>query len=189
MNKQIKILLDRKLLATQILTFALLCMSGCGRNTTLESEQAKTSDMLEEFIETGFADKAVMTFDGVRQLNGTDTEVVVAGRIGGRIDPFAKGFAAFVLTGEKVQFCDEMGDNDHCQTSWDACCEDPDLIANHRALVQLTGLEGLPLPLDLKESGVLIENQTVTVVGKLDVQSTSGNLIINATKIYLQHRL
>ena len=77
-----------------------------------------------------------------------------------------------------------MGDDLHCQTPWDACCEDPDKIKSMRVSVQFVDREGNPILTDLKQEIGIQELDEVTVVGTVADSSTESNLIINATGLY-----
>lgn len=114
------------------------------------------------------------------EAGGEGETLLFTGRVGGNLDPMAADYAAFVVADEVLVFCDEMGDDDHCPTPWDACCEDPDKIAASRAFVQFVDDNGLPLAVDLKEAVGLAENDAVIVRGKLSPDSTPGNRIIIA---------
>ena len=108
--------------------------------------------------------------------------VVVEGRIGGVRNPITNGLAAFILADESVSFCDENPD-EGCPTPWDACCEDPEKLAQSRAFVQFIGAGDLPLQLDLREAG-LAANQTVIVKGRLSPDSGPDNRIILAEGVF-----
>ena len=77
-----------------------------------------------------------------------------------------------------------MGDDDHCSTPWDACCEDPDKIQSMRVAVQFFDPQGNPLEADLKQDIGLKELDMVSVVGTVDEMSSASNLVIRATGIY-----
>src|SRR5436190_1121206 len=66
---------------------------------------------------------------GAKQQTKDGDDVVVAGRIGGRRDPWGSGQASFTIVDTALLTCsDREGDN--CETPWDYCCEDPkDLVA------------------------------------------------------------
>lgn len=112
--------------------------------------------------------------------------IVVTGQIGAVMHPFGEHFATLVLGDTGILYCDEMGDDDHCETPWDACCEDPDKIAVGRASVQLVSADGQPVPGSLRSVGGLSELDHIVVAGTVDSSSTPENLIINASGIYRQ---
>jgi hypothetical protein len=101
-------------------------------------------------------------------------------RIGGMAEPMMEDLAAFVVADEVLVFCDEMANPGHCPTPWDACCEDPDKIADARAFVQFLDAEGSPITANLREVIGMEENDTVIVKGRLSPDATAENPIILA---------
>jgi len=111
-------------------------------------------------------------------------KVVVSGQIGGHIQPFGSDYASLILADTSIVFCNEMGDDDHCVTPWDACCEDPEKMKNNRAMVQFVDAQGTPLPFSLKDQGGLQELDNVIISGVIAESSTPANLVINGQQIY-----
>src|SRR5688500_13591492 len=54
----------------------------------------------------------------VRKEAKNGEEIVVVGRIGGRVNPWVKGAAAFSIVDEAVRSCDQI-EGDNCPTPWD----------------------------------------------------------------------
>lgn len=119
------------------------------------------------------------------KLKPGDTAAVY-GQIGGVMEPFFDGYAGFVLADTDVVFCDELGDDDHCDTPWDACCEETDKLKASRASVQIVDREGVPYEFDLDGEYGLDRLTEVVVQGTIASTSTPDNLIINATGLYLR---
>jgi hypothetical protein len=107
----------------------------------------------------------------------------VRGQIGGTRLPFVDGYAGFVLADPELVFCDEMGD-DHCNTPWDACCEDPDRLKAMRVSVQFVDATSNPIQQNLQTSIGLNELDEVVVIGTVAESSTPTNVIIEATTLY-----
>jgi hypothetical protein len=185
MNKMKKPNPTTRRISLQVFVAVSFMLTACEREKPAGSSAKNFPEALAGTIVREEPPQPAQSFAEVRKKVGQPAEVVLTGRVGGRLDPFIAGYAAFVLTGEEVEFCDEMGDDDHCQTPWDACCEDPEHIAAHRALVQIADSTGQPLPIDLKSGGWLSENQSLTIAGTLDPQATADNLIVNVSRIYL----
>lgn len=112
-------------------------------------------------------------------------KVVIIGDIGGRALPFIEGRAAFILADEtNIISCDKRyGDN--CKTPWDYCCEDPKKIRESILLVQVLNNQGQVIKESIKGFSNIKELSKVIVVGTYDDSSTEGNVIINASGIYL----
>ena len=114
-------------------------------------------------------------------------QVTIRGRIGGRRDPFVAGKAAFLLTdGEHVQACDAMGDDDHCSTPWDYCCEPRQKRAEAAAMVQIVDGEGFPMNETLNGVNGLAAGQNVVVVGTVAPGSNGDMYVVQAQGIYQQ---
>lgn len=176
---------------TQTTVIALLIMvslslAGCGGDQAVEPSitSSSSSDRLDKiWLES--APEEVVAVASARQLSPGEP-VAVAGVIGGVMHPFTEGFASFVVGDDAIVFCNEMGEDDHCSTPWDACCEDPALLASRRALVQVLDADGMPLEVELRGQQGLKELSEVVVVGTVAAESTEENLIINATGIHVK---
>lgn len=164
-----------------------LCLTACGPKETEDSSTPTTAvNQLDsiQLLESQPTD-ALPVKAAREQLKPGDTAVVL-GQIGGVNEPFTTGYAGFVLSDTDIEFCDEMGD-DHCQTPWDACCEDPDKLKASRASVQFVDTEGEPLNVGLKSFAGLQELSYVVVTGTVAETSTPENLIIDASGLYVKN--
>lgn len=111
-------------------------------------------------------------------------EVVLQGRIGGREEPFVDGRAVFVLMDNALPACSDNPD-DACATPWDYCCESPADVAAHAATIRVLGPDGQPLKTGLKGANGLEPLAKVTVVGKVAERDEAGNLVVDATGLYV----
>jgi hypothetical protein len=110
--------------------------------------------------------------------------VVVSGFVGGRVEPFVDGRAAFVLAdAEKLTACG--GPEDTCETPWDCCCDPPELIAASVASFQVVGDDGAVLREGIRGLGGIKELSNVVVAGTVAEGSGPGALVVNATGIYV----
>ncbi|MGC9450371.1 MAG: hypothetical protein ACP5I4_02900 [Oceanipulchritudo sp.] len=156
----------------------LLGLAGCGPEPGSQAD-ATPADAASDLILTEVPDSAPGLLEALQEAR-PGTAILFTGRVGGTLEPFSEGFAGFVVADEVLEFCDEMGDDSHCKTPWDACCEDPGKIAASRAFVQFVDEAGDPLMMDLQESVGLAANDTVVVRGTLSPDSTPENRIILA---------
>jgi hypothetical protein len=111
-------------------------------------------------------------------------EVVVYGRIGGRVEPFVSGMAIFLLADTEMEACNEKG-NDHCATPWDYCCEPRESLLAKTATIQVVGNDGKPLRVDLSGRHGLDPLREIVVRGEI-AQREGDALVINATGIYVK---
>jgi hypothetical protein len=108
-------------------------------------------------------------------------EIVVVGRIGGRVNPWAKGMAAFSIVDRTLTPCNEI-EGDTCKTPWDYCCE-PN-VSKGTLLVTVTDKNGKVVKKDARELLGVKELDTVTLVGKVK-RDKAGNVSILASKLYV----
>jgi len=110
--------------------------------------------------------------------------VVMRGRIGGSVEPFAEGRAIFTLMDSALPACSDNPD-DHCTTPWDYCCETRKDILAHAATVRVSDAEGRPLRVSLKGVSGLTELAEVVVVGTVTERDDAGNFVVDASGLYV----
>src|SRR5690606_29262970 len=108
-------------------------------------------------------------------------EVVVRGRVGGRVEPFVEGAAMFVMTDASLKSCDQIH-GDACTTPWDYCCESPETTAANMLTVQIVDESGRPLRESIRGVHGLAPLKEVVVSGEI-TSRTAGGLVINAKSI------
>lgn len=110
-------------------------------------------------------------------------EVVLRGRIGGRVETFVKERAIFMLADSRLPTCrDKHGDG--CPTPWDYCCEPKEELLAKTASIQVAGPDGQPLKLGLQGRHGLEPMAEIVISGK--IASRDGTLLINAEKIFVK---
>lgn len=175
-----KIKLHKNILLPVATALAVALFAGCGKEATSSPEGKAPAQSTASAL---LLDEASAGAPGIHEAvrNAAPGEVILAtGRIGGVMEPLSEEYAGFVLTDERVWFCDE-GEDDHCPTPWDACCEDPDKLAASRFFVQFSGDDGEPLLLNLREEIGLAENQQVLVRARLGpANAASGPRVLEA---------
>ncbi len=160
----------------------LLLLSACA-----PSEAPPTAAQNSAFIAERFLRERPEGAIPVRQVRDglkPGDPATLSGVIGGTLEPFVDGYAAFILADSTLLFCNEMPD-DHCDTPWDACCEDPEKLKANRVSVQFVDADNQVLNEGLKGIGGLKELSEVIVTGTLAMDSTPGNRIFLAQKLYL----
>jgi hypothetical protein len=172
--------IQRYLSGSPILLAAL--MTACGPSETTTPVPPE-----DPFAQTHFLDERPAGAISVGEARATaepGDPVVISGLIGGALEPFVDGYAAFVLADPAILFCNEMPD-EHCATPWDACCEDPDKLSANRISVQFVDGENQILQQSLKGTGGLKELSQVVVTGTISEDSTPDNINLLAQKLYL----
>ena len=117
----------------------------------------------------------------VRAAAKDQDEVTVVGRIGGSVDPWVKGMAAFTIVDPSKRACSDIP-GDECETPWDYCCE---TLTGATALVKFVDEDGRVVKTDARELLKLKELQTVVVRGKAQ-RGAEGNLVILATGLHVR---
>lgn len=107
-------------------------------------------------------------------------EVIVVGRIGGKVDPWVKGLAAFDLADNSLRPCNEIP-GDECPYPWDYCC-DPN-VDKGRIQVQIVDEAGKVVKVDARELLGVKELDTIVIRGTAK-RDDAGNLTVLATGIY-----
>jgi hypothetical protein len=171
---------------TGLLCSLVLLVAGCERQTSPTGGAAVSPEgsLPANLILSAEPSSAL----GVKDAKASsDEELVVRGRIGGRVDPFVAGSAIFVLVDKSLKMCNERH-GDGCRTPWDYCCEPrEDLIAG-MAIVQVVGDDGRPLNVDLRGRSGLEPGAEVVVVGRRAPGEDAGTLVIDARGIYVVKR-
>jgi len=119
----------------------------------------------------------------VKEVAADGEAIVVEGRIGGDVDPWVKGHAAFLVVDKSLKPCNEK-DDDSCETPWDYCC-DVDLLPAAKAMVKIVDENGKTVATDARELLGLKELQTVVIRGKAK-RDEAGNLTILASGIFVR---
>ena len=112
-------------------------------------------------------------------------EIVLRGQIGGqKADVFNASRAVVMVADMKLVSCDKIP-GDKCETPWDFCCVPVTEKNASVALVQVADEKGRPLKTTLKGVNGLDHLSVVVVKGKVKMNE-AGNLLVNATGIYVE---
>lgn len=119
------------------------------------------------------ADEPMGIFE-VRDGKAGDEVVVI-----GRVKDVVKGFAAFKLIDEELDWCGRgESTDDACTTPWDYCCANPEAVRHGTIAVELHDAAGQPVTTD--DLGLRYLDQVV-VKGKL-AATEAGGLVVIADK-------
>jgi hypothetical protein len=145
---------------------------GCGVANTAQQESHQS-----EFVLNAEPGGALDVLD-VRENAKDGQQVVVLGRIGGGIKPWFDGRAAFLVTDERVQGCEDG----HCGAECAACARE---LAEASTMVKFLDANQKVVTVDARELLGLKEQQVVVVRGTAN-RDASGNLSIAATGVYVR---
>jgi hypothetical protein len=109
-------------------------------------------------------------------------QVVVVGRIGGRVNPWVKGNAVFPIVDRSLRACSDIP-GDACKTPWDYCCETN--VPKATVMVMFVDDKGKVIKQDARELFKVKELSTVVVQGTAK-RDKAGNVTVLATKLHIR---
>ena len=170
---------------------SILALASCGDkegNTSAdpappENEKSFPTNLTSLLLSDKPANAVSVT--AARKTPTPGTEVVVAGDIIGKVDVFVDNRAMLTIGDpEVITSCNRM-EEDHCATPWDVCCDDPDVIKNSIATIQILDADGKLIKTGLKGLGNMKELSQVIIKGTVAEGSGPDNLLITATGIHI----
>lgn len=167
--------------------FALFALGGCGEHDHDHADGAAaapaTAGPAWLLRELPADPQRIITIKASEHAVGEN--VTVLGRIGGRTNPFVAGRGMMLIADDvHATPCDAMAD-DHCAIPWDFCCENPSVVKEALALVQLVDADGNALATDIEGIGGLQGGAHVVIQGSVQESEDPSMLTIAATGIYL----
>ena len=173
------------LLAAPVIGF----YAGCDRGDTQSSNATNTSTPSAEPLPASLilaeAPANAKNVGEIVKDAKEGEEVVVAGKVGGRKEPFVAGRALMTVVDLTQTSCKEM-EGDHCPTPWDYCCVPQSELAPNLATVQFVGADGKPLKADLASVNGLKPLSEVVIKGNVVRAADGQSLVINATGLYVK---
>lgn len=166
------------------LSLAVVLGAGCDSPevaTTPKADAAPAEPLPASLFVQSAPDGATGVVEA-RQKAKEGDEVVLRGRVGGTESPLVENRAVLTLLDSGVATCDKSP-GDACKTPWDACCE-PDL-PKKTATVQVVNAEGRPVRAGLNGAGGIKPLKELVVVGKVKGPVSEGQMLVEATKIYV----
>jgi hypothetical protein len=155
---------------------------GCAKSTDDSSASAGPSPAGEAYLTSVEPDGALEVQDALKQAEDSE-EVTVVGRIGGEVDPWVEGQAAFLLVDSSLKTCLEKGEHD-CATPWDYCC-DTDVLPKMKTMVKVVDDSGKTVATDARQLLGVKESQTLVVRGKAK-KDDAGNLTVLANQVFVR---
>ncbi|MEO1007634.1 MAG: hypothetical protein AAFX79_03650 [Planctomycetota bacterium] len=156
-----------------------LFLVGCSESTT-ESSSATRSTDVPWMLATAPGDARSVISAKAEATEG-DT-ITVRGIIGGRVEALSPESPVFQIIDASLENpC--VGDDDHCPTPWDYCCNPPEELMRHAATVQIVDASGAPVGDDVIAAG-LEPLQEVIVTGTVGARPSQDVLTIRATGVH-----
>lgn len=165
-------------LKTPLSLACLVFLSACGGEEPKEPK--KTADAIPESCWSEAALPKATRVRDIRQDAKDGTEVVVTGKV----KDFVPGRAVFTLIDLELKSCSDR-EGDTCQTPWDYCCEEADVIARNTITVEVRDDAGRPLRTGaegFRGFHGLDHLETVTLRGKA-ARDKQGNVTVVLAKL------
>ncbi|MFN0017589.1 MAG: hypothetical protein ACKVP0_04965 [Pirellulaceae bacterium] len=159
-------------------------LAGCGTSGDLSKPGANSAPAVPDarYVLSEEPAEAKTVIEARKDAKDGD-DVTITGRIGGDIDPWVKGRAAFLIVDPSLVPCSEI-EGDTCKTPWDYCC-DTDRLAECKATIKFVDQSGQTLATDARQLLGVKELQRVTIRGKAK-RDEAGNLTVLARGIYVK---
>jgi len=159
--------------------FGGLIMIGCGTADT--EQQSGASGEGSKYLASSEPSGGTEVIEAKEAVQDGE-DVTVVGRIGGQMNPWIEGFAAFQIVDPDLKACSDT-EGDQCPYPWDYCCEPR--VNEGSAIVKVVDEQGNPVSTDARKLLGVKELQTVVVSGKAQ-RDDSGNFTILADKVYVR---
>jgi hypothetical protein len=158
---------------------ALVLLSAVSATNVIAEESARPTVDKRFLLEK--EPKEASDVVAVRKDAKDKDQVMVVGRIGGRVNPWIKGAAAFSIVDRSRKPCNEI-EGDTCETPWDYCCEAD--LPKYTLLVMIEDPKGGFVKKDARQLIGVKELDTVYVQGRAK-RDKEGNITILATKLFV----
>jgi len=170
--------------ALALLTITSLLSSCKNAKPAIQTDPpAEENALTKIFLPTAPADAVAISLALTTAKPGET--ITISGEIMGSSNPFIDGRAMLVLGDPtKLTPCNRMP-GDACETPWDTCCDDPDVVASSIATIQILDEDGSPLKIGLKGLQGIKELSFLTITGTVAEGSNEKNLLVNATGIHV----
>lgn len=119
----------------------------------------------------------------VRAAAADGEKVVVVGRIGGDVNPWVEGRAAFTIVDLSLQACSDIP-GDACPTPWDYCCA-TDGLKTGSILVKVVDEAGQLVADDARTLLGVAELDTLVVEGTMQ-KGSEGHATLLASRVFVR---
>ncbi len=152
-----------------------VCAMGCGRADTAAVETAIPAERAQ-FLLSAEPDGAVGVMK-MLAMSADNEEIVVVGRVGGGMNPWVDGVAAFMLLENSIT----AGCDDECT---EGCYCSADAYSDASTLVKICDATGQPLKIDARDLLGVKEKEVVVVKGR--TQRGVSDVTVIASGVYIR---
>jgi len=170
-----------------LITFTTFLLIGCG--TDEKSITASTEAVSNTIPNTFFTSEKpanVQDLIEVKKAAKKGDEVTFLARIGGRKNAsFVSSLAMMIVADPSLLSCELMGEEEHCATPEDYCCEDPKLYSQGLGTVRFMNISGDVYPHSVEGYHGLEVLKYVVVDGTVVDINDNGLFIVDAKKVWV----
>lgn len=161
----------------------LMTVAGCSKSEDSTAGGTSTTSTKAAWVLTGAPSGEAVSVAEAKASAAEGDAITIRARIGGRSKPITSDSPVFLVMDLEVPSCADMGEDDHCATPWDYCCETQESITANSATIQIVGSDGSTIETDPIAAG-LHPLDEVIVVGTVGPRPNNDVLTIRATGIH-----
>jgi hypothetical protein len=171
----------------QIFTILLVtALTACGGKEESNVQPTVVSLELPSLFFTDTRPNDVKDLVEVKKTAKKGDEVTFLARIGGRGNAsFVKTVSMMIVADPSLVSCELMGEEEHCATPEDYCCEDPVLRAQGLGTIRFMNEKGESYPFSIEGSHGLETLKYVVVAGNVVDINESGVFVVDASKVWV----
>ena len=170
-----------------LITLTALALTGCSAEEANEKTNAPTvATSLPNSFFTSERPLNVKDLVDVKTTAKKGDEVTFLARIGGRKNAsFVSSISMMIVADPALLSCELMGEEDHCATPEDYCCENREKLHLGLATVRFLDRSGEVFPFSIDGDHSLETLKYVVVSGNVVDNNDKGVFIIDATKVWV----
>lgn len=170
-----------------LFTLTALVLAGCSSEEVAEktTTSSEATSLPNSFFTT---DRPINVKDltEVKKSAKTGDDVTFLARIGGRKNAsFVSSLSMMIVADPTLRSCELMGEEDHCATPEDYCCENRDKVNKGLATVRFLNTDGEVFPFSIAGDHKLETLKYVVVNGNVVDMNDEGVFIIDANKVWV----
>ena len=171
----------------QIFTILLVAaLTACGGKEESNVQPTVVAIELPSSFFTETRPNDVKDLVEVKKTAKKGDEVTFLARIGGRKNAsFVKTLSIMIVADPSLVSCELMGEEEHCATPEDYCCEDPELRAQGLGTIRFMNEKGESYPFSIEGSHGLETLKYVVVAGNVVDINESGVFVVDASKVWV----
>ncbi len=178
-------LITNRTLVSIIAGFSLAILSSCSEKSEDLAKVEPQASILETIILKEMP-KEVTTISKIRESAKLGDKVTFKGDAIGSMNIFMENRAVMILGDpDKIKACNLIP-GDGCETPWDVCCDDPDVIKASIITLRYLDASGNILKEGFKGVNNIKELTSLIVSGTVAKESTKENMIVNVSGLFVK---